>query len=205
MLPRFVHGCAARPARSWRRALYGRIPSVVDSAIQQITAAELHRHIAALASDEMAGRGVGHAGNQAEQYIAGALRDANVPPAAPDYLQAVEVYSHAWAGRRLTIDSGQMPPLADLRVGRGLLPLAGVRRSAGGRPRGLRRSRRFGAGRCGTTTMPAIDASGAVVLVLDDVPDAREEDVVALQRRAGGDGIRRAQSRGRPRPRRRRD
>ena len=70
-----------------------RLPAPIEDAIQHVTAAELRAHVTVLASDQLAGREVGHAGNrEAARYIAGALRDAKVPAAAPDYAQPVEIY-----------------------------------------------------------------------------------------------------------------
>ena len=173
MLPRLVTVAllgllttgAGRPA--------ARIPSLVDSAIQQITTAELHHHVKILASDEFSGRGVGHPGNrQAEQYIVNALRDARIPPAAPDYLQDVEVYQpRLGPGARLTISTGGSTPLADLRVGPDFYPLP----ASGDRPV---TGRVVFAGH-GITVPEArhddyasVDVRGAIVLALDDVPDA---------------------------------
>lgn len=156
---------AARPA--------ARIPSLVDSAIQQITTAELRHHITVLASDELSGRGVGDKGNrQAEQYIAGALRDASVSPAAPDYLQPVEVYQpRLGPGARLTVTADEKTPLADFRVGPDFYPVP----ASGDKPV----SGRMVWGGYGLSVPAArhddyasIDARGAIVLILDDVPDA---------------------------------
>src|SRR4051812_3305780 len=81
-------GAAVAPPRS------NPLPAAIDHAIQQVTVAELREHISVLASDRFAGRGVGHEGNkEAETYIAGVLREAKVLPAAPNYLQRVDVYS----------------------------------------------------------------------------------------------------------------
>ena len=85
MLPRFATAALLALLTSAAAAFPAadHLPLPVEGAIQQVTAAELRRTITALASDDMAGRGLGHAGNQqAEQYIASAFRDANVPPAA---------------------------------------------------------------------------------------------------------------------------
>lgn len=173
MLPRFVTVAllgllatgAARPT--------ARIPSVVDSAIQQMTAAELHRHVATLASDEFSGREVGHAGNrEAEQYIAGALRDAVVPPASPDYLQQVEVYQpRLGPGARLTISGDDKAPLADLQVGSDFYPLpeSGDRDGAG---RVVFGGHGISAPDVRHDDYASIDARGAIVLVLDEAPDA---------------------------------
>jgi len=55
----------------------GRLPATIDHEIQDVTVAELKAYVTALASDAMSGRGLGHTGNQqAETYIASALRDA---------------------------------------------------------------------------------------------------------------------------------
>ena len=53
----------------------GRLPAAIEDAIQQVSVAELRAHIEVLASDRLAGRGLGHAGNhEAERYITDALR-----------------------------------------------------------------------------------------------------------------------------------
>jgi hypothetical protein len=147
-----------------------RIPSLVDSAIQQITAAELHGHVAVLASDDFSGRGVGHAGNdKAEQYIAGALRDASIAPAAPTYLQQVAVYQprlgpHA----RLTITADKTP-LADLRVSSDFYPLS----ESGDRPVDgpvIFAGHGISVPSAHYDDYASLDAHGAIVLVLDDAP-----------------------------------
>jgi peptidase M28-like protein len=148
-----------------------RIPSIVDSSIQQISSAELRRDVTMLASDRMSGRGVGHPGNtQAEQYIAGALRNSKVAPASPGYLQQVEVYQpRLGPDARLTISEGDKP-LADLRVGSDFYPVPeSGDKTASGRlvfaGHGLSAPNEW-------NDYAAIDARGGIVLVLDDVPDA---------------------------------
>jgi hypothetical protein len=106
------------------RPAAGRVPTEIDREIHDVTVAELKAHIAVLASDAMAGRGLGHAGNQqAEAYITRALRDGKVPPALPDYLQRVRVYEPRLGDKSsLTItDDGRS--LADLRDGHDFMPL----------------------------------------------------------------------------------
>lgn len=101
-----------------------RFPAAIDEAIQRVTAAELRAHVEVLASDQLAGRAVGHSGNRdAARYITQALRAAKVSPASPDYLQAVEVYEpRLGSDGRLSISvSGQ--PLVELAIGADLLPL----------------------------------------------------------------------------------
>nr|MDQ3348154.1 hypothetical protein [Acidobacteriota bacterium] len=69
MLPRFATAALLGLLTFGAVSPAARLPSLADSAIQQITAAELRRHVAVLASDRLAGRAVGHAGNrEAEQY-----------------------------------------------------------------------------------------------------------------------------------------
>jgi hypothetical protein len=172
MLPRFVIALlglltisAGPPA--------ARIPSLVDSAIQQITAAELHRHVDILASDAFSGRGLGHPGNrQAEQYIARALGDARIPPAAPDYLQRVEVYQpRLGPGARLTISSSDQTSVADLHVGSDFYPLP----ASGDRPvtgRVVFAGHGLSVPEARHDDFASIDVRGAIVLALDDVPDA---------------------------------
>ena len=66
--------------------LAARLPAPIEDAIRHVTAAELRGHITILASDQLAGRGLGDAGNrEAERYITAALRDAKVVAAAPNY------------------------------------------------------------------------------------------------------------------------
>src|SRR3954470_22488775 len=70
------------------------LPAAVDHAIQQVTAAELREHISVLASDRLAGRGLGHEANkEAKIYIAGELGNAKVLPVVANYLHPVAVYS----------------------------------------------------------------------------------------------------------------
>jgi len=148
------------------------LPAAVEGAIQQVTAAELRQHVARLASDELAGRGLGHAGNrEAEQYIADALRSANVPPATPGYLQPVEVYQPALGpAGRLTV-TGTGDPLADLKVGPDFqpLPVSGDRAVTGPL---LFAGHGISAPALRHDDYAKIDARGAIVLVLDDAPDA---------------------------------
>jgi hypothetical protein len=84
------------------------LPPAADQAIRHITAEELRGHVEALASDEMAGRVVGHRGNErAVQYVAQAFRRAGTAPAADTYFQAVELYRTALGSdSRLTIGEG---------------------------------------------------------------------------------------------------
>lgn len=148
-----------------------RIPSAADASIHQISAGELRAHVAFLASDTLAGRGVGHAGNAAaEQYIAGALRSAGVQPAAPGYLQTVEVYQPRLGdGSRLLITSDEQAPLADLTLGADFYPLP----ASGDRPvsgRVVLGGHGLSAPALRHDDYATLDARGAIVLVLDDLP-----------------------------------
>jgi hypothetical protein len=148
------------------------IPIAVEEAIQQVTAVELRKHVAVLASDELAGRGLGHAGNnQAERYIADSLRSANVPPASPGYLQSIEVYQPLLGpDGRLTV-AGAGAPLADLQAGADFYPLP----ESGDKPIAaplVFAGYGISAPAVRHDDYARIDARGAVVLVLDDAPDA---------------------------------
>ncbi len=147
------------------------LPIAVEGAIQQVTAAELQQFVTVLAGDEMAGRGLGHAGNRrAEQYIAESLRSANVPPASPEYFQPVEVYQPLLGpDGRLTVAGAGASPLADLAVGPAFYPLP----ASGDKP--VTGPLVFGgygisAPEVRHDDYARIDARGAIVLVLDDAP-----------------------------------
>ncbi len=149
------------------------IPGPADAAIQQISAAELRAHVTFLASDALFGRGVGHAGNRdAEQYIAAALRAAGVAPAAPGYLQDVEVYQpRLGTDGHLRITGDDETTLADLAVGPDFYPLP----ASGDRPVSgpvVLAGYGVSAAEIGHDDYKGIDARGAIVLVLDDLPDA---------------------------------
>lgn len=159
----FVH--AAAPTA-------GRLPAAIDDAISDVTAAELRGHVEVLASDTLAGRGLGHQGNrEAERYITGVLAAAKLTPAAPDYLQRVEIYEPRLGGNaRLTVTASDRP-VAELALGADFLPLP--------QSSDLRATGRLvfaGHGISAPTLKhddyAAIDARGALLLVLEDAPDA---------------------------------
>lgn len=150
----------------------GRVPTAIDREIQDVTVAELKAYVTALASDAMSGRGLGHAGNQqAEAFIAGALRDAKVPAAAPDYLQHVRVYQPRLgdSAHLTVVDDGRS--VLDLRIGADFLPQP---ESADQAVTGPLRFVNYG------ISAPALkhddyasqNVRGAVVVALDGAPDA---------------------------------
>jgi hypothetical protein len=149
-----------------------RLPGSIDRAIQQVTSAELRAHIAALASDRFAGRGLGHSGNRdAEQYIATALREAGVAAALPDYVQPVEVYEprlgpHA----RVTIE-GPGRPNVELAAGADFLPLPLSSDSVATGPL-LFVGHGISAPQQHHDDYAHADAKGAIVLALDGAPEA---------------------------------
>ena len=149
-----------------------RLPAPIEDAIQQVTAAELRAHVTVLASDQLAGRGVGHAGNrEAARYIAGALRDAKVAAAAPDYTQPVEVYEpRLGLDGRLTI-TGPDQPFAELAVGSDFLPLPLSSDRIATGPLVLV-GHGISAPHLGHDDYAGINAHGALVLALEDAPDA---------------------------------
>ena len=149
-----------------------RLPATVEDAIQQVTPDELRAHVSVLASDKLAGRGVGHPGNQeAVEYVASSLKTANVPPATAGYLQPVEVYQPVLGGAaKLTVRAGGST-LADLVAGADFFPLP----ESGDRPvtgpvvfagHGL------SAPEFKYDDYASVNATGAIVVVSDDVPEA---------------------------------
>jgi hypothetical protein len=157
-------GAAAPPPAS-------RLPAAIEDAIQHVSVAELRAHIEVLASDRMAGRGLGHAGNrEAERYITDALRAAHVGPASPDYLQPVEVYEPGLAGdSRLTVTASGRP-LVELALSADLLPLPVSSDLTATGPL-LFVGHGISAPQLQHDDYAGIDARGAVVLALDDAPD----------------------------------
>jgi len=159
-------GAAVAPTPS------GPLPPAIDQAIQQVSVAELREHLSVLASDRLAGRGLGHEGNkEAETYIAGLLREAKVLQAAPDYLQRVDVYSpHLGPAASLTITESDTP-IVELRVGAEFLPQP---ESSDGVASGPMVFVQHGvsAPSFGHDDYANIDVKGAVVLALDGAPDA---------------------------------
>jgi peptidase M28-like protein len=158
-----VGSVAAPPAKS--------IPAAIDHAIQQVTAAELKEYISVLASDRLAGRGLGHSGNkEAEHYIAGALRDAKVAPAVANYLQPVEVYCpHLGPNATLSVaESGR--ELIDLHAGADFLPQPESSDRAAAGPL-VFVQHGISAASLGSDDYANVDAHGAVVLALDGAPD----------------------------------
>jgi hypothetical protein len=71
------------------------LPPVVEQAETTITAEDLRAHIRFLASDELQGRGAGHAGNQvAELYLASVFERLQLARATGvAYLQPVDWFS----------------------------------------------------------------------------------------------------------------
>ena len=150
-----------------------RLPPTVENAIQEVSADELRTHVATLASDELSGRGVGHAGNQqAEAYIASSLKSANVPPAAAGYRQPVEIYQPL-LGRaaRLTVRTGDQT-LADLAVGVDFFPLPESGDHAVTGPI-VFAGHGLSAPEHKYDDYAPVNARGAIVMVLDDVPTVR--------------------------------
>lgn len=156
-----------------------RVPAAAEQAIRGITVDELRAHVETLASDRMAGRAVGHAGNQqAVQYIANALQRAGVPPAGDSYLQSFELYQASLGGdAKLTILQDGQGPIASFTAGSRFYPLPqSAARSATSRL--VFAGHGISAPRQGHDDYARLDVGGAVVLALDDAPDV-------LRRRPG--------------------
>jgi len=148
------------------------LPAAIDHAIQQVTAAELREHVAVLASDRLAGRGLGHEGNkEAELYIAGVLRSAKVLPAVANYLQRVDVYSpRLGRSASLTISEAD-ESIVELHVGSDFLPQPeSGERAANGRLLFVQHG--ISSPTLGHDDYANLDARGAVVLALDGAPEA---------------------------------
>src|SRR5919112_793645 len=149
-----------------------RLPMAVEGAIHDVSAAELRRTIAALESDEFQGRGLGHQGNRrAELFIADALRDAKVPPAAPGYFQPIEVYdpTRGSAGHLTVSSAGKT--VADLATGSDFFPLPMSGDAVATGPV-VFAGHGISAPEFKHDDYAGVNAAGAIVIVLEDAPDA---------------------------------
>jgi hypothetical protein len=150
-----------------------RVPEPAARAFESVTAEHLRSFVERLASDEFAGRGVGHDGNvRAERFAADALKDAGVPPAADgdSYFQPVELRHTSLGRARLTIAAADGTPMADLTVGDSFCPLP---ESGAGEATGRLVYAGFGLSAPGLRhdDYARVDARGAIVLALDGTPE----------------------------------
>jgi peptidase M28-like protein len=150
-----------------------RVPPAADQAIAAIASSELRADVEVLASDAMGGRAVGLPGNQqAAEYIAAALQRAGVRPASDSYLQPVDLYQPSLGARaRLTAGEPGKTPLIDLGAGPQFYPLP---QSAPGAVSGrlIFAGHGISAPKARHDDYASLDARGAIVLVLDDAPEA---------------------------------
>lgn len=148
-----------------------RLPRSAERAIAAVTTDELRAHVEVLASDEFAGRAVGHPGNRrAEGYLNEELRRAGASPViGGGYLQPFRIYQPALgSGGRLTIQLGHQRIL-DVPVGEDFHPLP---ESGAGTARGrlVFAGHGVSAPRNGHDDFARTDVRGAVVVVLDGSP-----------------------------------
>lgn len=149
-----------------------RLPAPAERAVAGVTAAALEQHVEALASDEMEGRGVGHRGNgRAERYVADALREAGVAPAAGGtYLQPVQIYEPTLAaGSRFTATQADGAVVVDVAIGRDFHPLPPSLPEAVN-ARLVFAGHGISAPSRGHDDYARLDARGALAVVLDEAP-----------------------------------
>ena len=164
-----------------------RLPLPAERAIAEVTADQLRVHVQVLASDDLAGRGVGQPGNRrAETYVEEAMRRMGAFPAVGEsYLQPVSIYQPVLGpGGGLTID-GSGERIVDLRKGEDFYPLP----ESGA---GTATARLVFAGH-GISAPPQrhddyarTDVRGAIVLLLDGAPGrlADDENLASVARKA---------------------
>lgn len=115
---------AAVPAS--RAASAPELPVEAERAVESIGAAELEAALRYLASDELEGRGTGHAGNErAAQYLASTFERLGVQPAAGGtFLQPLPIVTPALGepNRLVALDDGGRTP-TPLALGRDFLPV----------------------------------------------------------------------------------
>ena len=160
-----------------------RLPDAVVRAIDGVATADLKTYVEVLASDKLKGRGVGEAGNrQAEEFICDALQKNGVTPAGADgsCYQPVEIAQASLRSRsRLVVKNAGGAVTHDVRSGSEFYPLPDT-------GSGEATGRLLFAG-YGITTADGkhddyggLDAAGAVVMVLDNAPEALRGDRAAF-------------------------
>lgn len=156
-----------------------RLPLTAERAIAAVTVDELRSHVQVLASDDLAGRGIGQAGNaRAEAYVEGAIRRSGATPVVDGrYLQPVAIFQPALrsnSASKLTVEQGATS-LLDVRVGEHFYPLP---ESGAGTAKGrlVFAGHGISAPRQGHDDFARRDVRGAVVIVLDGAPPRLSHD-----------------------------
>jgi hypothetical protein len=150
-----------------------RLPHAAERAIEAVTRAELRTLVETLASDEMAGRGLGQPGNErAERYIADAFVRFGVPPAAEGaHRQPVGLYRPKLGkGGRLDVTLGDRV-IAALPVGPEFYPLPESMPETVTGP-ALFLGHGVSVATLGHDDYSGVDARGAIVFALEGAPAA---------------------------------
>ena len=152
-----------------------RIPDAVVRAVERVSADDLRGYVNVLASDKLEGRGIGEPGNRAaEEFICDTLQRNGVPPAGADgsCFQAVEIYQpRLGKGSRLDVrttsgalvhaiaDEAEFYPLPESGSAAVSGPLVFAKHG-------------ITAADLKHDDYAGLDATGAIVIVLDGTPES---------------------------------
>ena len=159
-----------------------RLPEAVVRAIDAVSAADLKSYVEVLASDRLKGRAVGEPGNrQAEEFICQALQKNGVTPAGADgsCYQPVELTQPALGSRsRLVVRTADGAIRHEFRSGPEFYPLPDT---GSGEATGRLVFVNHGITTANGThdDYAGIDATGAILLILDGAPEALRGDRTA--------------------------
>jgi hypothetical protein len=174
--------CAAPAARP----VPARLPDAVVRAVERVSADDIRAYVEVLASDKLAGRGIGEPGNRAaEEFTCDTLRQNGVVPAGADgsCYQPVELHQPVLGPRsRLTVTTGDGGIVAAISGGEEFYPLPETGETDVIGPLVF-------AGHGITATdvrhddYAGVAAAGAIVMVLDGAPERLRGDRAALGRK----------------------
>ena len=170
---------AARPAPA-------RLPDAVVRAIDAVSEADLRASVELLASDKLAGRGLGEPGNRAaEEFICDTLRKNGVTPAGADgsCFQPVEIYQPALGpDARLSVRTADGTVVREIASGAEFYPLPDTGSAAVTGPLVFAKHG-ITAPELKHDDYDGVDARGAIVMLLDGAPAALRGERAAVARK----------------------
>lgn len=178
--------CAAPAPLAAPGAPPARLPDGLVRAVEHIATADLHSYVEVLASDRLAGRGVGEAGNRtAEEFICDTLRKHGVAPAGADgsCYQPFEISQPAPGPRpRLSVTAKDATVVADIGANSEFYPLPDTGSATVTGPL-LFLNYGITAEDLSHDDYAGIDAAGAIVMLLDGAPEKLRGDRASVSRK----------------------
>lgn len=163
-----------------------RLPDAVVRAVERVSAGDLRAYVEVLASDKLAGRGVGEPGNRAaEEFICETLRKNGVAPAGADgsCYQAVEISQPALGqGSRLEVRTADGAVIHQISGDPEFYPLPETGSATVTGPL-VFASHGITAADSKHDDYAGVDASGAIVMLLDGAPEKLRGDHASVARK----------------------